>query len=192
MKTAAAAAAPSEMPHDSRASSPVIAYATGDSPIGSVLVASMGRGLAMLMLGDEPGPLVDEMRRRVPSGFAEERPDVLGAQLGRIARFIENPSRELDMELDLRGSDFQLAVWRELRLIPVGSTRSYTEIAGRLGMPRSVRAVARACATNSVAIVVPCHRVVRQGGALAGYRWGVHRKRALLEREAAAAPGATA
>jgi AraC family transcriptional regulator of adaptative response/methylated-DNA-[protein]-cysteine methyltransferase len=98
---------------------------------------------------------------------------------------VEAPGTGLDVPLDARGTDFQRRVWRALRTIPVGSTASYTDIAGRIGAPKSVRAVAQACAANAIAVAIPCHRVVRSDGGLSGYRWGVERKRALLAREGA-------
>ena len=104
--------------------------------------------------------------------------------MAKVVGFVEAPALGLDLPLDVRGTAFQQRVWRALREIPAGSTASYTEIAGRIGAPKAVRAVAQACASNAIAVAIPCHRVVRTDGALSGYRWGVERKRALLEREA--------
>ncbi len=107
--------------------------------------------------------------------------------MAAVVGFVENPSVGLHLPLDVRGTAFQRRVWEALREIPVGTTATYTDIAERIGSPRSVRAVARACATNNIALAIPCHRVVRTDGSLAGYRWGIERKRELIEREAKAA-----
>jgi AraC family transcriptional regulator of adaptative response/methylated-DNA-[protein]-cysteine methyltransferase len=105
--------------------------------------------------------------------------------IAKVIGFVESPKRDFDLPLDIRGTAFQERVWRELRKIPAGQTRSYAEIAQRIGSPTAYRAVARACAQNPIAVVIPCHRVVRNDGNLSGYRWGIQRKRALLKREAA-------
>ncbi len=105
--------------------------------------------------------------------------------MAKVVGFVETPALGLDLPLDVRGTAFQQRVWQALRAIPAGSTASYTDIAQRLGMPKAVRAVAQACASNTIAVAIPCHRVVRHDGTLAGYRWGVERKRVLLDREAA-------
>jgi AraC family transcriptional regulator of adaptative response/methylated-DNA-[protein]-cysteine methyltransferase len=137
------------------------------------------------LLGDKPGALVRELQDRFP------RADLIGADkdferlVARVIGFVEAPALGLDLPLDVRGTAFQQRVWQALREIPAGATTTYTEVAARIGTPKSVRAVAHACASNAIAVAIPCHRVVRTSGALAGYRWGIERKRALLEREAA-------
>jgi AraC family transcriptional regulator, regulatory protein of adaptative response / methylated-DNA-[protein]-cysteine methyltransferase len=141
-------------------------------------------------MGDDRDALREDLRRRFPGVTLVDGQggSALGAAVAGVIRFIESPDRHLAMPLDLRGTDFQRAVWRALREIPAGSTASYTDIANRIGRPTSVRAVAQACAANPLAVVVPCHRVVRSDGELAGYRWGLERKRALLDLEASLRP----
>ena len=165
-----------------------IRFAVGECSLGSVLVAASAKGICAVFLGDDPGDLVRELEGRFP------RADLIGADAGfeewvsRVVGLVESPAAGLDLPLDIRGTAFQEKVWRALLEIPVGSTASYTEIARMVGSPRSVRAVAGACAANPVAIAIPCHRVVKQDGSLSGYRWGVDRKRALLRREGALSP----
>ena len=162
-----------------------VRFAVGECSLGSILVAATARGICAVFLGDDPGDLVRELERRFP------RADLVGADAGferwvsRVVGLVESPAPDSDLPLDIRGTAFQERVWRALRKIPIGSTATYAEIARRIGAPRSVRAVAGACAANPVAIAVPCHRVVRKDGSLSGYRWGVERKRALLRREGA-------
>lgn len=165
-----------------------IRFAVGECSLGSVLVAASAKGICAVFLGDDPGELVRELEDRFPTA------DLIGADAGfedwvsRVVALVESPAAGLDLPLDIRGTAFQEKVWRTLLEIPIGSTASYTEIARRVGAPRSVRAVAGACAANPVAIAIPCHRVVKQDGSLSGYRWGVDRKRALLRREGALPP----
>jgi AraC family transcriptional regulator, regulatory protein of adaptative response / methylated-DNA-[protein]-cysteine methyltransferase len=157
--------------------------ATARSSLGHILVARSLKGVCAILLGDSPGVLERDLRRR----FARFR--VLGSDAATqslavaVARMIENPGLRLNLPLDLRGTAFQQRVWRALREIAVGSTASYAQVARRIGAPRSVRAVAQACAANPLAVLIPCHRVVRGDGALSGYRWGIERKRALLKLE---------
>jgi AraC family transcriptional regulator of adaptative response/methylated-DNA-[protein]-cysteine methyltransferase len=125
--------------------------------------------------------LQDRFPRAVLTGGDREFEETVG----KVLSFVEAPALGLDLPLDVRGTAFQQRVWQALRTIPAGSTVSYSEVAGRIGAPKSVRAVAQACAANSIAVAIPCHRVVRNDGGLSGYRWGVERKRALLDREAA-------
>jgi AraC family transcriptional regulator of adaptative response/methylated-DNA-[protein]-cysteine methyltransferase len=162
-----------------------ILYTIGSSSLGRVLVARSARGLCAVLLGEDDDELVRDLRARFPR--ATLRGD--GAEVEPLAveviAMVEAPSRGAEMPLDLRGTEFQRSVWRALREIPAGKTASYTEIASRIGRPGSVRAVGGACAANPVAVVVPCHRALRSDGALAGYRWGLERKRLLLAREAA-------
>lgn len=161
-----------------------IRFAIGECALGSILVAKTERGVCAILLGDDPAALARDLQDRFP------RANLIGGDVefeqivAKVVGFVEAPARGLDLPLDIRGTAFQQRVWQALREIPAGSTASYTEIAHRLGLPKSVRAVARACAANALAIAIPCHRVVRNDGALSGYRWGVERKRALLEKEA--------
>ncbi len=164
----------------------VVGYAVAPCTLGAVLVAATDRGVCAVLLGDRAESLVVELAGRFPESVLENDPHRLAGWLGRAAALVDRPGADFDAPLDPRGSAFQQRVWRELREIPAGSTASYGEIATRIGRPGSVRAVASACAANPLAIAVPCHRVVRGDGSLAGYRWGVERKRALLAREAGA------
>ena len=166
-----------------------LALLEADTELGVLLLAATARGLVAARLGDDPGTLRHALRSEypraemVPAREGEERAGML-AHADRIRRYLAGDSTRLDLPLDLRGSDFQRRVWQALRRIPYGETRSYGEVAAMIDRPGAARAVARACATNPVALVVPCHRVVAAGGALSGYRWGAERKRALLAREA--------
>jgi AraC family transcriptional regulator of adaptative response/methylated-DNA-[protein]-cysteine methyltransferase len=163
-----------------------IRFAVGECSLGSILVASSERGVCAIMLGDDPDALARELQDRFP------RAALIGADarfeqlVAKVVGLVEAPGLGLDLPLDVRGTAFQQRVWQALREIPAGSTVSYSELARRIGAPRSVRAVAQACASNALAVAIPCHRVVRNDGALSGYRWGVERKRALLLREAPA------
>jgi AraC family transcriptional regulator of adaptative response/methylated-DNA-[protein]-cysteine methyltransferase len=160
-----------------------IRFAVGQCSLGAILVAATERGVCAITLGDDP----DELLRDLQDRF--ERATLIGGDaaferlVARVVGFIEAPAVGLDLPLDVRGTAFQQRVWRALCAIPAGSTASYAEVARRIGAPRSVRAVARAIATNPIAVAIPCHRVVASDGALTGYRWGVVRKRALLARE---------
>jgi AraC family transcriptional regulator of adaptative response/methylated-DNA-[protein]-cysteine methyltransferase len=162
-----------------------IRFAVGECSLGSILVATSDRGVCAILLGEDPDALVRDLQDRFP------RARLLGGDPGferlvaRVVGFVEAPALGLDLPLDVRGTAFQRRVWQALREIPAGTTATYAEIAGRIGAPKAVRAVAQACASNALAVAIPCHRVVRRDGALSGYRWGVQRKRALLDREAA-------
>jgi AraC family transcriptional regulator of adaptative response/methylated-DNA-[protein]-cysteine methyltransferase len=181
-----------------------IRYTVVACPLGRLLVAATGRGISALYLGDSDRRLTAELRREFPRARLREDRRGLGRWVAAIVEHLRGRQPRIDdLPLDVRATAFQRRVWEELRRIPYGSTRSYSEIAQAIGKPRAVRAVARACATNPASIVIPCHRVVREDGHLAGYRWGLERKRALLEREkrgrernekdkAAAAPGISA
>lgn len=161
-----------------------IEFALGQCSLGAILVARSKRGVCAILMGDEPEPLLRDLQDRFP------RAQLVGGKrdfervVARVIAFVEQPQRGLDLPLDIRGTAFQQRVWQALRKIPAGATRSYQDIARMIGAPKSVRAVAGACAANSLAVAVPCHRVVRNDGGISGYRWGVERKRALLEREA--------
>jgi AraC family transcriptional regulator of adaptative response/methylated-DNA-[protein]-cysteine methyltransferase len=161
-----------------------IRFAVGECSLGSILVAATEKGVCAILLGDDPDALVRELQDR----FSQAR--LIGADkdfeqlVAQVVGLVEAPRLGLDLPLDVRGTAFQQRVWQALREIPAGSTASYAEIAGRIGAPHAVRAVGAACASNPIAVAIPCHRVVRSDGGLAGYRWGVERKRALLRREA--------
>ena len=162
-----------------------IRFAVGECSLGSILVARSERGVCAILLGDDPDALARELQDRFP------RATLLGGDrefeelVARVVGFIEAPRLGLGLPLDVRGTAFQQRVWRALREIPAGVTVSYRDLAERIGAPGSIRAVAGACAANPLAVAIPCHRVVRSDGGLAGYRWGVERKRMLLQREAA-------
>ena len=142
--------------------------------------------MCAILLGDDPDGLARELQDRFPRATLVGGDAEFEATVAAVVGFVESPRLGLDLPLDVRGTAFQQRVWQALREIPAGSTASYTEIAHRIGAPRAVRAVAHACATNHLAVAIPCHRVVRIDGGLSGYRWGVERKRALLRREASA------
>ncbi len=164
-----------------------IRFVSVKSPIGWVSIAATERGICAAELGDTPEDLARRLRERFPRAVLRADEDgPLGAWAEKILRFIAAPAAAaLDVPLDVRGTAFQAAVWRALQKIPPGQTASYAEIAAALGRPAAVRAVARACAANRIALLIPCHRVVRSDGRLGGYRWGVERKRTLLLRERA-------
>jgi AraC family transcriptional regulator of adaptative response/methylated-DNA-[protein]-cysteine methyltransferase len=161
-----------------------IGYAAGACALGTVLAAGTARGVCAIFMGDGEAELTGALKRRFP-GAVIQPSAALADRLGAVVRYIERPADGLDLPLDIQGTAFQRRVWEELRQIPCGETASYAEIARRLGQPRASRAVAQACASNTLALAVPCHRAVRADGALSGYRWGVERKRRLLERERA-------
>lgn len=160
-----------------------IRFALAECSLGSILVAATGRGVCAILMGDDPDALARDLQDRFP------RAELIGGDaeferlVAKVLGFVETPALGLDLPLDVRGTAFQQRVWQALRQIPAGETASYTDIARRIGAPKSVRAVAQACAANALAVAIPCHRVVRNDGRLSGYRWGVERKRALLERE---------
>ena len=161
-----------------------IRFAVGQCSLGAILVAQSERGVCAILLGDDPHQLVCDLQDKF------RRANLMGADqdferlIAQVVGFIEAPAIGLDLPLDVRGTAFQERVWQALREIPVGSTASYADIALRIGSPKAVRAVAQACGANSLAVAIPCHRVVRSDGNLSGYRWGVERKRKLLDREA--------
>lgn len=162
-----------------------IRFAVGECTLGSVLVAATEKGVCAILLGDDPAELVRELQRRF------RRAEIIGGDVdfervvAVVVGAIEAPGTGVDLPLDIRGTVFQQRVWSALREIPPGRTASYREIAERIGSPKASRAVAAACAANPLAVAIPCHRVVRTDGDISGYRWGVARKRELLEREAA-------
>jgi AraC family transcriptional regulator of adaptative response/methylated-DNA-[protein]-cysteine methyltransferase len=164
-----------------------IKFAVGQTSLGAILVASSKKGVAAILLGDDADKLVRNLQDRFPKASLIGADRAYEALVARVVGFVEAPEIGFDLPLDVRGTAFQQRVWQALQEIPVGATVCYAEIAQRIGSPKSVRAVAGACAANNLAVAIPCHRVVRHGGSIAGYAWGVERKRALLEREAAAA-----
>jgi AraC family transcriptional regulator of adaptative response/methylated-DNA-[protein]-cysteine methyltransferase len=162
-----------------------IDYAIGETSVGRVLVARSAHGVCAVLLGDEVEHLRGELRGRFPRAVLAEGDDAMSAMAAEVVAFLESPRGGLDVPLDLRGTAFQRVVWDALLEVAPGETVSYTEIAKRIGRPDAVRAVAGAIAANPLAVVVPCHRVIRGDGSLSGYRWGVERKQRLLAREAA-------
>jgi AraC family transcriptional regulator, regulatory protein of adaptative response / methylated-DNA-[protein]-cysteine methyltransferase len=164
-----------------------IRFAVGECSLGSILVAASGQGVCAILLGDDPEALVRDLQDRFPRAQLVGGDVEFEVLVAQVVGLVEAPALGLDLPLDVRGTAFQQRVWQALREIPAGRTASYSEVARRIGAPTSVRAVAHAVASNPLAVAIPCHRVVRTDGALAGYRWGIERKRALLEREASAA-----
>jgi AraC family transcriptional regulator of adaptative response/methylated-DNA-[protein]-cysteine methyltransferase len=163
-----------------------IRFAVGECSLGAILVAATEKGVCAIQLGDDPEILVRGLQDRFPRARLIGGDATFEQLVARVVALVEAPGNGLDLPLDVRGTAFQRQVWQALRDIPPGSTASYAEIAQRIGRPKAVRAVAQACASNDIAVAIPCHRVVRRDGGLSGYRWGIERKRVLLEREAAA------
>ena len=162
-----------------------IRFAAGVCSLGSILVAATAEGVCAILLGDDPDALIHELEARFPNAQLIGGDPAFEARVAQVVGFVEAPALGLDLPLDVRGTAFQRRVWQALRRVPAGETASYRQIAEHVGAPKAARAVARACAANVLAVAIPCHRVVRGDGALSGYRWGVERKRALLDREAA-------
>jgi len=160
-----------------------IRFALGECSLGSILVAQSQRGVCAILLGDDPEQLVrnfqDQFRQATLVGGDAD----FEQTIAKVVGFVEAPNLGLDLPLDMRGTAFQQRVWQALKDIPLGSTASYAQIAQRIGAPKSFRAVAQACGANTLAVAIPCHRVVRSDGGLSGYRWGVERKQRLLDRE---------
>jgi AraC family transcriptional regulator, regulatory protein of adaptative response / methylated-DNA-[protein]-cysteine methyltransferase len=163
-----------------------IRFAVGECSLGSVLVATSAKGVCALSLGDDPDALVRALQDRFPKAELVGGDHEFEGLVARVVAMVDNPAAGLGLPLDMRGTAFQQRVWTALQAIPAGQTVSYAELARRIGAPQSTRAVARACASNTIAIAIPCHRVIRHDGTVSGYRWGVERKRILLEREAQA------
>jgi len=163
-----------------------IHFAIGECSLGSILVAASQRGVCAVLLGDDPDALARDLQDKFPRAHLIGGDKAFEQIVAKVVGFVEAPGVGLDLPLDVRGTAFQQRVWQALRKIPVGTTASYSDIAKQIGSPSAVRAVAQACAANMLAVAIPCHRVVRNDGALSGYRWGVERKRALLDREASA------
>jgi AraC family transcriptional regulator, regulatory protein of adaptative response / methylated-DNA-[protein]-cysteine methyltransferase len=163
-----------------------IGYTIAKSPLGKVLVAATERGVSAVYLGEAESTMVAELREEYPRAEIAPATDSFQRWVREIVQRIEGKQPRLELPLDLQATAFQRRVWQELQRIPRGRTRTYSQVARSLGQPKAVRAIARACATNPVSIVVPCHRVIREDGALAGYRWGLSRKERLLAQERAA------
>ena len=155
-----------------------------DCPLGRLLVAATDRGISLVSLGDRDDALQRALRDEYPAAELTRDDESLATWVRQIVKHLEGREPHLELPTDVRATAFQWQVWQELRRIPRGETRSYAEVARAIGRPRAVRAVARACAMNPVALVVPCHRVVPAAGGTGGYRWGASRKARLLEREA--------
>lgn len=163
----------------------LIRHATGRGGLGLVLVAATQRGVCAILLGDDQDSLESELRARFRQARIEPADADFAHTVELVVAAIDSPGRAASLPLDIQGTAFQRRVWKALQAIPPGTTLSYTELTARVGAPRSVRAVAGACGANKLAVVVPCHRVIAANGELAGYRWGIGRKRALLQRERA-------
>jgi AraC family transcriptional regulator of adaptative response/methylated-DNA-[protein]-cysteine methyltransferase len=161
-----------------------IRFAVGQCSLGAILVASSKKGVASILLGNDPDELVHNLQDRFPKANLIGADSDYEVLVARVVGFIEAPNLGLDLPLDVRGTAFQQRVWLALRKIPAGQTVSYAEVARRIDAPKATRAVAGACAANNLAVAIPCHRVVRNDGSLSGYAWGVERKRMLLDREA--------
>jgi AraC family transcriptional regulator, regulatory protein of adaptative response / methylated-DNA-[protein]-cysteine methyltransferase len=160
-----------------------VRYATADSPLGRLLVAATSRGICSVKLGDNDNELTDDLRREYPAAsISPDRAD-LTKWIKAILTYLGGKRPHLDLPVDVQATAFQWKVWRYLQSIPYGETRAYSQVAQAIGAPAAVRAVARACATNPVCLVIPCHRVVQKDGGLAGYRWGVERKQSLIDAE---------
>jgi AraC family transcriptional regulator, regulatory protein of adaptative response / methylated-DNA-[protein]-cysteine methyltransferase len=164
-----------------------IRFAVGRSSLGAVLVAASERGICAILLGDDPEALIGDLQKRFSQASLSADPE-FQSQVERIIALVEKPALGAELPLDVRGTAFQRRVWQALREIPPGSTATYAQIAHRIGAPKATRAVAQACGANSLAVAIPCHRVVRSDGSLSGYRWGTERKRDLLRREGVEKP----
>jgi len=161
----------------------VLTFAVGQCSLGAILVASSAKGVTAILLGDDPDTLVRDLEDRFPRARLVGGDAAYEQLVAQVVGLVEAPAHGLALPLDVRGTAFQQRVWLALREIPAGQTETYSSIAERIGAPSSVRAVAGACAANAHAVAIPCHRVVRHDGSLSGYRWGVERKRELIERE---------
>lgn len=162
-----------------------IYYTLSGSPLGRMLVAATGRGICTVFFDDQDAPLEAALAAEYPNAQRVRDDTGLGDWVEALLAHLSGQRPHLDLPLDVQATAFQQRVWEELRRIPYGETRSYTQVAEAIGRPTAVRAVARACATNPAAVVTPCHRVLRSDGSLGGYRWGLQRKQALLEHEKA-------
>jgi len=163
-----------------------IRFAIGECSLGSILVAASERGVCSILIGDDPDALARDLQDRFPRAHLIGGDTEFEQMVAKVVGFVEAPALGLDLPLDVRGTAFQQRVWQALREIPAGKTVSYSQVANRIGAPKAVRAVGAAIGANPLAVAIPCHRVIRNDGSLCGYRWGVERKRALIEREAVA------
>jgi AraC family transcriptional regulator of adaptative response/methylated-DNA-[protein]-cysteine methyltransferase len=164
----------------------VIRFAVGQCTLGAILVASSEKGVVSILIDDNPDALVRDLQDRFPKARIIGGDPDYELLVARVVGLIETPGLGFDLPLDVRGTAFQRRVWQALRDVPAGRTVSYTDIARKIKLPKSVRAVAGACAANNIAVAIPCHRVVRNDGSLSGYRWGIERKRILIDRETSA------
>jgi len=162
-------------------------YAMANCALGKVLVAATDRGVSAIYLGDEENVLISELKNEYPKAEIAQTHDGRREWVKEIIERIAGKAARVEIPMDLQATAFQRRVWQELQRIPQGKTRTYSQVARAIGQPKAIRAVARACATNPVSIVVPCHRVIRGDGNLAGYRWGLSRKEKLLQQEQATA-----
>lgn len=169
-----------------QATADVVSYAIVDCDLGKVLVARSAKGVCAILLGDDAAALVEDLADRFPKSTLVPGEALVKSDLAKVLRYIAKPSEGLQLTLDMRGTPFQRRVWERLRTIPTGRTVSYTELARWVSPLSHPRAVATACAANPIALAIPCHRVRRSDGGLAGYRWGLERKRTLIEKEARA------
>jgi methylated-DNA-[protein]-cysteine S-methyltransferase/AraC family transcriptional regulator of adaptative response/methylated-DNA-[protein]-cysteine methyltransferase len=164
----------------------ILFFATADTVLGKVLVARSARGVCAILIGDSAEGLEADLAGRFPEAMPVASEAMIEDDLAKVRSYIENPAAGLDLALDMRGTPFQRRVWEKLRTIPVGRTVTYRELARWISPLANPRAVGSACAANPIALAIPCHRAVRSDGTLAGYRWGIERKRALIEKEAMA------
>lgn len=162
-----------------------VTYAFGQSTLGHVLVARSSTGICAILIGSDRTRLAADLRKDIPEARAAESDALLAGDIAAVVAMIEAPGKPIELALDLKGSDFEIAVWQALRAIPAGSTLSYSALAETIGKTGMAREVGEACAANRLAVAVPCHRILRKDGSISGYRWGVHRKRLLLQREGA-------
>lgn len=160
-----------------------IKFAIAETSLGSVLVAATNKGICAIQLGDDPQHLLEELQQRFQQAELIGADTEFETMVAAVIQLVERPENPIDLPLDLQGTLFQERVWKALMTIPAGKTLTYQQLAEKIGAPRSVRAVASACANNKIAIAIPCHRIIRSDGSLAGYRWGIDRKHALLLRE---------
>jgi O-6-methylguanine DNA methyltransferase len=164
----------------------ILTYATGECALGDVLVARSIKGVCAILLGADHDELEADLAARFPQAALVANEPFVHDDLAKVIRFVDRPAEGLHLMLDMRGTPLQRRVWEKLRAIPVGRTVTYMELARWIGYPASARVVAGACAANPIALAIPCHRVVRTDGDLAGYRWGIERKRELIRKEAMA------
>lgn len=162
-----------------------IDFAVASSSLGRLLLASTARGVCRVMIGDDDGALERDLRREYPHAVIRRNDRILSGHVRALLEYLRGRSPHPDLPIDVRATAFQWRVWRQLRAIPYGETRTYREVAAAIGKPAAARAVARACATNPVALLIPCHRVIRTDGSMGGYRWGIERKEKLLAHEGA-------